>query len=222
MRIIDFSPAHRFLSAVFFWPITIPIIVATKLLFSLRIYGRENLYKVGHKGFFLISNHSLYLDPAIIVHAIMPRRAFYSALQQHFTTPLLGSFIRYLGAFPIPKNRGLERIAQPIKIALSRGWLVHFFPEGEMTHMNPDIEPFRMGVFFLAHRLGTPVVPLTIVKQPRRLFGLRIKAVFGAPIFPAEKAESWPVRKKAIETMARESLVVMRKAIADVTGAKRL
>ncbi|MBA7517285.1 hypothetical protein ES705_09338 [subsurface metagenome] len=148
-RLTDFSSSlFRFLSTIIFWTTLLLVIIINKLVFRLKVTGRSNLSAISKTGCFLISNHTLYLDPAIIAHAISPRRTLFSALQSTFKIPVIGKYIRFLGAFPIPENNGLGKIIKPIKEALDKGWLIHFFPEGELHHFSQDIDEFQNGVFF--------------------------------------------------------------------------
>jgi 1-acyl-sn-glycerol-3-phosphate acyltransferase len=64
------------------------VIIVNKLVFRLKVTGRSNLSAISKTGCFLISNHTLYLDPAIIAHAISPRRTLFSALQSTFKIPV--------------------------------------------------------------------------------------------------------------------------------------
>lgn len=171
--------------------IALPMIVYDFVVFALKIEGRKNLKHISPQSCILISNHSLYLDPAVIIRTLLPHRAYYFALKSHFYHPIGGIFIRLLGGIPIPDVRGMRRAEKTTAEALARGYHVHFFPEGEMKHMNQDIAPFQSGAFFMALRLNAPIVPITLVHKPRTLFGkqiskyfIRVKCVVGEPVVP--------------------------------------
>lgn len=220
-RLTDFSsPLFRFLSAIIFWTTLLLVIIINKLVFRLKVTGRSNLSAISKTGCFLISNHTLYLDPAIIAHAISPRRTLFSALQSTFKIPVIGKYIRFLGAFPIPENNGLGKIVKPIKEALDKGWLIHFFPEGELHHFSQDIDEFQNGVFFLAYLLNRPVIPIILILYPRTLFGfrinryfIRVKAVIGEPIYAIKNPDSWHSKREAVEEMAAYTHKVMEELI---------
>jgi 1-acyl-sn-glycerol-3-phosphate acyltransferase len=191
-RIIETSRLLRMASVPIFGAVFFCVMLYDKLVFRLRVQGRENLRRVRGRGCFLISNHTLYFDPAVIAYAIMPRRARYSAMWKTFTLPIVSNFIRYLGAFPIPPVNGLQRLIRPVKKMLDEGCLVHFFPEGDLTHGSQNPAPFAPGVFFLSQLLGRPVIPVTIVLLPWTLFGreisprlIRVTVVIGNAIEPA-------------------------------------
>lgn len=216
-RIIDFSsPLFRFLSAIIFWTTLFLVIIVNKLVFRLKVTGRSHLSAITKTGCFLISNHTLYLDPAIIAHAISPKRTLFSALQTTLKIPVIGKYIRFLGAFPIPENNGLGKIVKPVKEALDKGWLIHFFPEGELHHFSQDIDKFQNGVFFLAYLLNKPIIPIILILYPRTLFGfrikryfIRVKAVIGKPIYAIKNPDSRRSKREAVEEMAAYAHKVM-------------
>jgi len=201
--VTDFSPLYRFGSICFYLLYAPLVIIYNRLVFGLRIEGREKLGRDVQPGCILISNHSLYLDPAVIIHTLFPRMCYYMALKSHFSHPVGGFFLRLMGGVPIPGVRGMRRAENTVRVALERGHCVHLFPEGEMTHMNQEPTRFRNGAFYLALRLGVPVVPVTLVHYPRTVFGrkisdgfIRVKCIVGDPI-PVDTSEPGKERAAA-------------------------
>ena len=177
-----------------------------------------------------MSNHSLYFDPGVVAHAIVPRRTLFSALESTVqAAPFLGNFIRFLGAFPIPERMSLVRLARPVRDALARGWLVHFFPERDLKFQNRSLQPFHPGVFFLAHLFDVPVVPVTLVIRHPRLFGrrvsrllVRVTVVIDRPLYPAEFGGNGQGRKEAAERMAAAVRARMQDRIDRYGGPRRI
>jgi len=187
--VANFSPFFRFLSLLFFWIYAPLCVVFDHLVFGIRIEGRHHLLARRDAPCILVSNHSLYLDPAIIIHTLFPRRAYYMALKSHFRHPVGGFLLRLMGGVPIPGASGMKAAETTTRTALARGHCVHVFPEGVLTHFNQDLKPFISGAFYLAVRIGVPVIPLTLVHYPRRWFGReispyfrRVKCVIGEPV----------------------------------------
>jgi len=221
----DFSRLYRFYQAVFLSIIGLPMIAYDFIVFALKIEGREKLKHKSLQSCILISNHSLYLDPAIIIRTLLPHRAYYFALKSHFHHPVGGVFIRLLGGIPIPDVRGMRRAEKTTAEALVRGYRVHFFPEGEMKHLNQDIAPFQSGAFFMALRLNTPIVPITLIHRPRTLFGkqvskyfIRVRCVVGEPVVP-QRLENESIREAA-DRLAAEAHRTMAKTI--ISGHRTL
>jgi 1-acyl-sn-glycerol-3-phosphate acyltransferase len=187
--VANFSPLFRLLSAIFYWIYAPLVIVYNHVVFGIRIEGRRNLRRGRKSASILVSNHSLYFDPSVLIHALFPRRAYYLALKSHFSHPVGGMILRLMGGIPIPGATGMKRAETTIRTALQRGHCVHFFPEGAMTHLSQDLAPFVSGAFYLALRLGVPIIPMTLVHWPRQWFGrqisryfIRVKCVVGEPI----------------------------------------
>lgn len=220
-RILTSTPLYQLAAGCVFWATMFLVIAFNTFLFRLKIIGRGNLRRISKRGCFLISNHSLYFDPAIVAQAILPRRTLFSALESTIqTNPFLGNYIRYLGAFPIPEQMGLRRLIQPLRTALAKGWLVHFFPERDLKFQNQDLQPFYPGVFFLALLLNVPVIPITIAIRHRILFGrrisryyIRVKALIGRPIYPSGFFRPGLSKREAIERMAAHAREVMMAGI---------
>ena len=213
--VINLSSGFLLCSFVLFWLYAPLVVVFNTVVFGLRIRGRENLRGVKERGCIVVSNHSLYLDPAIVGQTVFPLRCFYSAMRSHFRNPAFGLFLRLMGAFPIPDPSGLRKTARTIREALDRGRPVHFFPEGEMTHLSQTVAPFKSGAFFLALRLGVPIVPVTLVHRPRTLFGrkiskyfIRVESIIGRPV-DAERNGVGPEKDHAarIATHVRSIMV---------------
>jgi len=171
-RILTFTPLYRLMAAYVYYTTLFLVLLFDVFIFRLRVIGRGRLARLPKQGAFLVSNHSLYFDPGVVAHAIAPRRTLFSALESTVqATPFLGNFIRFLGAFPIPERLSLVRLARPVREALARGWLVHFFPERDLKHQSRVLQPFHPGVFFLAQLFGVPVVPVTLATRHPRLLG---------------------------------------------------
>jgi 1-acyl-sn-glycerol-3-phosphate acyltransferase len=229
-RILTFTPLYQLMAAYVFYATLFLVILFDTFIFRLRVIGRGNLALIPPRGAFLISNHSLYFDPGVVAHVIAPRRTLFSALESTVqATPFLGNFIRFLGAFPIPERMTLVRLVRPVRDALARGWLVHFFPERDLKFQNRELQPFQPGVFFLAHLFGVPVVPITLVIRHPRLFGRRISrfyvrltAVIGRPLYPGRFAGNGGGRREAVQRMAAQARACMQQAIDRYGESRRL
>lgn len=146
--IVGFTPSFLPFQAVY-QIILVPVRMVNWLFYRIRISGRENLRGLGRA--ILVSNHTLIMDPAVIAHAIRPRRTWFTMLEETALIPFLGTFVRLLGALPIPEGAGsLLSLQSASARALSLLGLMHFFPEGECYRWSQEIQPFRPGAFLLA------------------------------------------------------------------------
>lgn len=181
----------------------------------------------------MVSNHTLVLDPGILAHAIRPRRTYFTMLEETACIPFLGTFVRLLGAVPIPARAASMRILErAIRTELQDLPFVHVFPEGECYLWNQQIEAFQQGAFFLACRLGLPVVPLTTVLHKRSVLGRecfclagrcvrvppRVTVVIGTPVSPGKGVS---VKQEALH-LSREIRMLMQRTIDERRGSKSL
>ncbi len=216
--LIDLSASFRLRSSIVF-RLTLAIVVAfCQAFFGLRVRGRRNLRPVPA---FLVSNHSLTLDPGVVAAAIRPARTWFSALEKTFDVPVLGEYIRLLGAFPIPRKRPLERLRPAIARALQVLGFVHFFPEGRLRARRRDVAGFHDGVFLLSALSGIPVIPIVIVARRRRLLGRAVRwlpplidVVVAEAVDPAGFGRRGIRPRDAARSMNRHVRALMRSILA--------
>ena len=203
-----YSVLYHTLARIVFWFTLIVVIIYNICVFRIRILGKKNL-RIQSKGAFLISNHVLYFDSAIIAHIIAPRRVFFTALEETFLLYFIGTYIRYLGAFPVSNSMPYNIFISNIKKIFNNGNFIHFFPEGELSHLNLDINNFKNGVFFLAFKLNRPVIPVTIITKPRTSlskglnhFFCRVTVAISKPVYPSQFKHSTGKTRNRIKCMA--------------------
>ena len=231
-RISAYGPSFIPATVVFHFTLLLVMIV-NRLIFRLRIEGRERLRRVSSG--LLVSNHTLVLDPGIIAHVLRPQRTYFTMLEETACIPLLGTFVRLLGAVPIPARAAAMRtLEKAIRTNLQDLPFVHVFPEGECYLWNQEIEEFRLGAFYLACRLRLPVVPITTVLHQRHWLGRetfhfagrtlrippRVTVVVGEPVYPNGTAERSAKREAA--EMSRKIRSVMQRTIDQRGGSKSM
>jgi len=111
-----------------------------------------------------ICNHVNLFDPFVIYSAI-PQFLRGFELESHFKIPIYGWMMGRFGnvAVPdVPSREGLEIMTQRAKTALDSGISLIAFAEGSRTR-DGHIQPFKKGIFNLAQKFGTPIVPVSIV-----------------------------------------------------------
>jgi 1-acyl-sn-glycerol-3-phosphate acyltransferase len=220
-RMVSFTPTFPPFTLVYHL-VMLAVRIVTWSLFRIEIRGRENLRGVDRA--ILVSNHSLVFDPALIAHAIRPRRTYFTMLEETALIPLLGTFVRLLGGIPLVTGTGAgSRREHGIDDALRHLGLVHYFPEGECYLRNQQIMPFRRGAFQAACWRGLPVVPVTTVLKERawnlwRLLDLppHVLVVIGEPLRPGHATKN---AEAALALRARE---IMQSVIDREGGCKTM
>jgi len=230
-NIIGFTP--RFFPFVALFQIVLNAVrICDWVVYRIRITGRENLRAVNAA--VIVSNHTLLFDPGIIAHAIAPRRTYFTMLEETALIPYLGTFVRLLGAVPIPEGpNSLRLLDSAARTAFRCTGFIHFFPEGELYRENQELCPFHPGAFLLACRLGVPVVPVTTVLHQRlwrgkgtvRIGGRslrlppRITIVIGSPVPPPAGTR---LASRAAREMAQQVRGLMQEAIDRRGGCKSI
>jgi 1-acyl-sn-glycerol-3-phosphate acyltransferase len=238
-RIIGFAPSFLPFIAMFAFALG-AVRIIDWLVYRVRVRGREHLRRLDSA--VLVSNHTLLMDPGIIAHAISPRRTYFTMLEETALIPFLGTFVRLLGAVPIPERPGaLRALDGAAREAMALLGLIHFFPEGECYRGCQEIQPFHPGAFLLACRLNVPVVPITTILHERRWAGRssfrvlgrtvrlppRVEIEIGAPVNPpltvvAAGGEGGVALKRAARSLALAVHDIMQQTIDRNGGSKTL
>ena len=111
-----------------------------------------------------ICNHVNLFDPFVIYSAI-PQFLRGFELESHFKIPIYGWMMGRFGNVPVPdapSRESLEIMTQRAKAALDSGISLIAFAEGSRTR-DGHVQPFKKGIFNIAQKFGTPIVPMSIV-----------------------------------------------------------
>ncbi|MFA5275374.1 MAG: lysophospholipid acyltransferase family protein [Candidatus Omnitrophota bacterium] len=162
------------------------IFLFLKVCFWLKAEGRENIPEKG--GVIIASNHLSYLDP-LAVGCACPRVIDFMARDSLFKVPVLGSWMRAVGAFGVKRNNADISAMKEAIYRLQHGRVLTLFPEGTRqvsVLVSTKVEP---GVGFLAAKSGAAVIPAFISGTekafPRgaKFFRFsRIRVKFGAAV----------------------------------------
>lgn len=128
------------------------------LLGNTVIAGQANIPRTGPV--IIVSNHISLLDGFLLL-AFWPRRVTFLSAAYLFKMPVVGAFLRAIGAIPV-QNEGSELagIRRALKVLQEEGALV-FFPEGHLG-AGDQLLSFQTGWAYLALKAGAPVLPVAI------------------------------------------------------------
>ena len=142
----------------------------------------------------LLCNHCMPLDPIFYGIAIVPRRTYFTVLEETCEAPVIGSLVRLLGGIPLPRSSSrLQDIEDAVAHGLATRGLVLFFPEGECFLGNQSIYPFKAGACYFAIRLGVPVVPIVTIltrRNGRKSKQIRVRVRVLPPLAPPAPGEN--------------------------------
>jgi len=129
-----------------------------KLIFRLKIIGRENIPKTGP--FVIVANHSSLLDGFVLVSFVRAKITFMSAAYL-FKMPFVGNVLRGVGAIPVQgKGSDIKLIKKAMKV-LQAGGVLGIFPEGRITNEKDDFSA-KAGAAYLAIKADVPIIPMAI------------------------------------------------------------
>ena len=168
------SKSKRFLFAsnLIYYGIAYPILkLLTKIIYDLKIEGKENIKNI-ENGAISVSNHVLFLDCAMIGLAYGKKEIYYTTQEGSFKIPFVRKLIKLLKAIPIPQSiENKKHFLKAIGETLSKGSIVHFYPEAALWPYCDKIRKFKNGAFDVAVRNNVPIIP--IVFKFREPIGIR-------------------------------------------------
>ena len=142
-----------------------------------KAYGKENIPNDG--AFLLCSNHRSFKDP-IFLAASCKRKLTFMAKEELFKVPVVGWFIKKVGAFPIRRGKGDAGAVMATLKILRKGEPTLIFPEGTRLS-DGERKQVNSGIVRLAIQSDVPIVPALCTKN---------KTYYGKPIYYGEYIES--------------------------------
>lgn len=154
-----------------------------------KVYVSPEAKKRIEGGAILVSNHSGFTDPAILVLGVWYRRQHFVATKELFDTPIKRFVFEHFHCIEIDRdNVGLDTF-RAITDRLKEGRLVSVFPEGHITE-GENIEQFKSGVVLMSVSSQKPIIPVYIKK--RKSFWHRQCMIFGEPVDPVAMLKKMP------------------------------
>ena len=129
-----------------------------KLVYRLKVYGKENIPK--DNSYIVAANHLSTLDPPLIC-GIMPRPVGYMAKQELFEIKFLRWWLDWLGAFAVNRDHLGASTIKTIKALKQTEWVLGLFPQG--TRCAPGtIGDVNKGFINIAKLTKSGILPVGI------------------------------------------------------------
>ena len=184
------------------------LLVLAKLLVRVDVSGLHHIPETG--GFILApGGHRSILDTPMAGLA-SPRVLRFMGAETYFNIPVLGSFLRAMGGFPVERamtDRLALRLSEEV---LRNGEPLVVFPEGTRQE-GPIVQPLKEGAAFLACRAEVPIIPVglggaerAMPKGARYVKPSKVTIIVGEPIYPPERAEGERVKRSAVRSLSDE------------------
>jgi len=153
--------------------------------------------------------HRSFMD-FFVVSEVTKRKIFYMTKEEMWKTPLLGSFLDSVGAFPVHRD-GADRLAlERAQDVLERGDVLILFPEGT-RRAGPVVEDLHEGAAFLAARTGAAIVPIGIggtaeamPKGSKFIRPVKVHIVVGPPIPAPERSARGRVPRSQVHALTEQ------------------
>ncbi len=179
-----FPKEYGFLGSLFYlWFLSFVVAPIGKLLYDIKIEGREN---IDQKSKYLFApNHVSYLDPPFTSLA-GKRKVAYMAKQELFTdkNALLRFLVIHLGAFAVNREKPEIATFKTVFDLLKTDWSLGIFPQGKISKENA-ITTVQKGFVTIAKKAKFDIVPIGICGfdgYSKKLFGKHMTVKVGKPI----------------------------------------
>jgi 1-acyl-sn-glycerol-3-phosphate acyltransferase len=186
--------------------------ILLKLLFGLRVFGRENLEIAGN--FLFASNHISYADPPV-VGSSFNREVWFLAKKELFNNRFFGWLIRKYHAVPIDRNSFDRKAIRTIVKLLKSGHSVLMFPEGTRSR-DGSIKKPKEGLGYITINSGADIIPVYIKGSDRMLRALlrkdSLEVHIGPPIYIGGEYESDDRKRdyRLISSMVYQSIRMLK------------
>lgn len=175
----------------FLWNLTWLIIRPLLIIFChFQIRTNYNHNDIRPPFIIAIATHANRIDPYIVGAAFDFNSIFfpirYATAERYIYMPVLGSFLKAYGAFPVKHGEGPEKSLQEAINLLQKGKVVGIFPEGKLSR-DGVLQNGKRGTAYLSQTTRLPILPVGLSgthKLNPITFLLRrnyIKVTFGRP-----------------------------------------
>ena len=172
-----------FRTAFYMFFVLTVVLPVTKLMYNIKIKGRENLPKTSRVIY--AGNHVSYIDPPIIALAAWKTIA-YMAKQELFSDDdkLLKFLVHILGAFAVNREKPEIATFKTVKSVFNTSWSLGIFPQGKIVK-EPVIDSVHKGFIMFAKKFQADIIPVGIKGfdgYAKKLFEKNITVTIGKPI----------------------------------------
>ena len=176
----DYGLLRTLFYLLFVYTVVIPV---TKLMYNIKIEGRENVPKTSRLIF--AGNHVSYLDPPLVSYAVW-RRVAYMAKQELFTdkNKVLRFLVHALGGFAVNREKPELATFKTVKAVFNTPWSLGIFPQGRIIK-EPVIQNVTKGFVLFAKKFEADIVPVGICGfdgYAKKLFEKHLTVKVGTPI----------------------------------------
>jgi 1-acyl-sn-glycerol-3-phosphate acyltransferase len=197
------------------------ILVVGKLLFRVKVVGKENLPSTG--ACIVAPVHRSILDTPILAFVTARRLRFMG--KDSLWKSKMAWYLTALGGFPVVRGTADREALRACEAILRRGEPLVMFPEGTRRSGEALAELFD-GPAFLSARTGAPIVPIGIggsegvmPKGSKFIRPKTITIVIGAPVVPPPPEGRVP--RRVVRELTEQLGTALQKAFDDARALAR-
>ena len=174
------TPFYKFFHTILKFPI--------KLIWNIRIVGKENIPKKGEGPFIVCANHISAFDPVAIAVSLKHTQPCYLAKQELFKSKIGAWFFRNIGMIPVTRSgNDVGALKTTIK-SLKEGKSIGIFPQGTR---HPGVDPrtteAKIGLGMIQSYAECAILPIYIrTKENTQKTFRRKTIIIGKPIPAAD------------------------------------
>ncbi len=216
-------------------------ILRVLMRYALQVFFRkitiEGLENVPREGPLLVAaNHPNTLIDVLLVATSLERRIGFVAKSTLFGNPVLGGFLRAMGAVPVYRRvdatqgtddkAGNKRSLEACEHTVAAGGAILIFPEGISQTAEPRLMPMKTGLARIAlgaEQQGAEVqiVPAALIYDDPERFRSRARIRFGTPILARPfAAEPGGDERAAVRALTRAVGEALRAEVIHVEDAE--
>ncbi len=152
------------------------------IFFRVKTVGLENVPE--KNGFMVCANHTSATDPIVLCIAMRRQKIHFMAKKELFKVPVLASFFRLLGAFPVDRGGSDVGALKKAISYISDGMNMGIFPQG---HRFPKVDPrettTKNGAALIATKANADILPCYILRKNNKYsFLCKTLVIIGEPI----------------------------------------
>ena len=138
------------------------------------------------KGYFVYSNHTLWVTDAISAPvSVFPRQCYTIAHPDAISIPGLFTLVRMLGALPVPSAVGAYRnFLSAVEKLYQKGCVIAIFPEAHIWPKYHEIREFSPVSFHYPVKLNAPCFVKTTVYKKKKNGKTRPVLYYDGPFYP--------------------------------------
>lgn len=130
-----------------------------------RVHGHVHPSIDPKRTYMFAQNHVNMLDHCTC-YPLTPHFKQGIELASHFDIPFYGWFMKQRGTIPVLRDgspkQALKELTEGVRREVAKGHSLLVFPEGTRS-IDGRVGTFQQGVFRIAHQLGLPIVPVSVV-----------------------------------------------------------